>query len=313
MSVRYCDPEKSATRGYDFSRLKRPLIIFTVLRLVLSVVPTVAKISENPTHVQNVSRTDDYMFYANVLFIGLAAVCSVICAIIVIRYFKKFSKDRATIEGAIQAGEKLKAEEPNVWRAKMWHVIRIPLVTAGAFSIYAYVDGIDYFPKVVAAVFFLAVTFLASESKFHRIMSVAVNVTLGAASVLCELALVRYFSGYTEASAAYIDAARGEFTKVTILLLIQAALLFASHLLLCEIIKKRKFSEISELSENGILLRRKLSGRLWLIRVLSFFQALAAAAYPVVKLDFKYIFTILFTLSLALVFAIYSLNLEKAE
>lgn len=286
LQSRYCDPDLT-TPSSKFSSLIIFLTVFTVFRLVVGFLPETAEIVSNGRFGSVIAN--DGRYYPSdskwMLYILAAAVTFVpfiVAVVLVIKNFKRYRADRATPQNALAAAEAAKADDIVFWNSKKWRLERTPFIASAFLCIFLFVDGIDFLPKAVAALVITAMTVIHSKSVFERVIAVVGGAALAVSSVLANMRLSAFFSEYhSEEVSLWDEAAAADYKVITVLLIIQAALLFVTFLLMTEFIRR---SKLEELKEYGFTSTIKIFKRQMLaLRISTVLPLAAAVAYPILR------------------------------
>ena len=318
LQMRFCD-QRETTPFVSMESTGKMLSIYTVCRLVVGFLPEISEFSSknyNP-------KVDDGRMGAKWMLYLMAAAVTVIAFVIVslllIKAMKRFSSDRATIDNSAQAVEDMKRADVSEWYSKKWKFYKYIFVAGFLFSIFLYIDWIDYFPKVIAAVLFCILTVYCSKNAFERILATVVNALLSVSSVISALAISafknngEYLASLTQ-TVNYDNEtvterndtrlrlllernpdAKADYFKITVLLIIVALLFFASVMLMTEFVKRRRTAELVETNRKEARIK-KFKREILLLRLFATGAAASALAYPLLRPYFPeiYVFLIVF-------------------
>ena len=306
LQMRFCD-QRETTPFVSMENTGRVLSVYTVFRLVVGFLPEITEFSSknyNPNIVDDGRGGAKWALYFSAA--GITFVAFIIVAIILIRSMKKFAADRATRENALAAVEDMKRADISEWYSKNWRFYKYIFVAGFIFSIFIYVDWIDYFPKVIMATLFCILCIFSAKNTFERVLAVVTNVLLAVSSVLSSLALYafkhtpEYVAALTQ-TVKYDEEtvteqndnllamllqrnadAKADYFKITVLHIILACLFFASVILLTEYVKRRRTVELIETHRKEARIK-KLRREMLLLRIFATGAALCAALLPVLK------------------------------
>ncbi|MBR6918246.1 MAG: hypothetical protein IKN38_08685, partial [Clostridia bacterium] len=274
----------------------KTLSVYFVIRTVLSFLPEMtelgtSKFSSRVSDVGYVPSESKWMLYiviTSLLFIGF-----VICTVISCRAFAKYSKDKTTVSGTVGAALDEKSRDPEAWDVKLWKIYRVIFVLGAVFSVYVYIDGIDYLPKIMAALVLASLSLICARTVFERVVTVSVNVLLSVFSVISTNVLGAYFKEYNSEVQSVLDAEAGKaYFTVTVVLIILASLHFVSFMLMTEYVK-RKRTDAYLSSKKGKEAAKKLSHGMLGVRISAAVSFAAAVAFPLLRAVFPEIIVIL--------------------
>ena len=287
LQERFCD----ATAETPPSRLPSLTVflsVYTVIRLVVGFLPECAELIASGRFGNVI--TGDGKYYPSdskwMLYIvaaGLTTILFVIALIMTIKAFKRYAADRATQAAAIDAAEKVKKTDVTYWNARKWALVRNPFIVTALISTFLFIDGIDFFPKIIFATVVFALTIMHSRSVIERALAVVGSVTLGALSVISNSRLTDFFIDYnSETVIQWSDTAYADYTVITVLIIIEAALTFAMMLLMTELIKRARLSEFGD-SSSAINASKKFKRQMLLMRIAMILSLGATVAYPLLR------------------------------
>ena len=287
LQERFCD----ATAETPPSRLPSLTVflsVYTVIRLVVGFLPECAELIASGRFGNVI--TGDGKYYPSdskwMLYIvaaGLTSVLFVIALIMTIRAFKRYAADRATQVAAIGAAEKVKQSDVTYWNARKWALVRNPFIISALVSTFLFIDGIDFFPKIIAAIIICALTLMHSQGLLERALAVVGAVALGCLSVISNSRLSDFFMEYnSETVILWSDTAKEEYTVITVLVIIEAALTFAMMLLMTELMKRARLCEFGDSSSEKSA-SKKFRRQMLLMRLAMILSLGAAVAYPLLR------------------------------
>ncbi len=261
------------------------LSVYTVIRLVVGFLPEIAELISTGRFGNVISG--DGKYYPSdskwMLYIVAAAfttVFFVIAFIMTIRAFKRYGQDKTTPATASAAAEKIRLEDVTYWNARRWRLVRTPFIAAALLCIYLFIDGIDFFPKIIAATVMCALTIMHSRSVLERALAVVGAAALGATSIIANARLSDFFMDYhTEGVVLWSDTAKSQYTVITVLIIIEAALTFAMMLLMTEMLIRTRVGEIV----NNTKAVKKFKLQMLALRIASFLAFCALVAYPFLR------------------------------
>ncbi len=318
--TRYCDTNSTIPES-KFSKVSVIIAVYSTFRLIIGILPETTILLSGSKYGDVVSG--DGRYYPSdskwALYILAAGICTiffVIVLVVMFRAFSKYRKDKATPVAVVEAAEKKKAEDVARWHAKKWAIVRIPFVASAALSIFLFIDGVDYLPKVIASLVIASLSLMYANGVFERILSVVTNLLLAASSVLSNMRLAAFFNEYhDETVLVWNDEALAEYRTITVLLIIEAALLFASLMLMTEIIirAKKRQSEECHITEKEM---KRLKRGMLKYRIAFSVSSLAAAAFPLIRPEIPGLAMVLVTatgIAAAIVSALVELDIFQAS
>ena len=277
--------------------LSRLLPVYTVFRVLISIIPDFTELSGGEEYSSSVSSGFDLMSDAKGTLTALALIiCSVgliIAVVMTISAVKKYSKGASCLVKAVRAADELKAQDPAEWLSKRWSALKIPFTASMILSIYFYVDGVDYFPKVIAALVMCALTYICSSSLVEKILSSVSCAAIALATFLCGKDLSSFYSDFGgEVAVLHSSEAKERYFAISILLVIQSSLLFASFIMMMRSVRRQKIAQLDELGGRERLIK-SFKRRMNALCVFFTLAVLVSIAYPLFLVAFPEIRVIL--------------------
>ncbi len=320
LQMRFCD-QRETTPFVSMESTGKMLSIYTVARLVIGFLPELSEFSSqnysSDVETRGGAKWMMYLVAAAATFIAFAIV-----TVLFVKAMKKLSADRATVRNSVAAAEEMKRADLSEWYSKKWRFYKYLFVAGFIFSVFVYIDWIDYFPKVITASLFCMISLFCASKPFERVLAVVTNVLFGAASVISTLALSafrsngEYVSVLTE-TVRYEDEtvveqnanrlslllarnsdAKADYYKITVLLIILAALFFASVMLMTELVRRRRQAELVETNRKEARIK-KFRREMLIVRLLAVGASVSAVAYPLLKPSFPEINVIMIVFGVA--------------
>ncbi len=262
------------------------LAVYTVIRLVVGFLPELAEIISTGRFGNVISG--DGKYYPSdskwMLYIVAAAFTTVFFAvafIMTVRAFRRYGQDKAARAAAARTAEAERLADVTYWNARKWRLVRTPFIAAALLCIYLFIDGIDFFPKIIGATVICALTIMHSHSVIERALAVVGAAALGATSLIANSRLSDYFLEYnSEQAVLWSDNAKSLYSVITVLTIIEAALTFALMLLMTELIIRTRVGEIGEKT----MIVKKFKLQMLALRIASFLAMCALAAYPFLRI-----------------------------
>lgn len=262
------------------------LSVYTVIRLIVGFLPEIAELISTGRFGNVISGDGKYypsdskwMLY--VVAAALTAVFFVVAFIMTVKAYKRYGQDKMTPVSATETAEADRALDVTYWNARRWKLVRTPFIAAALLCIYLFIDGIDFFPKIIGAAVICALTVMHSNSVLERALAVVGAAALGATSLIANSRLSDFFMEYnSEQAVLWSDSAKSLYTTITVLIIIEAALTFALTLLMTELIIRRRVGEIGEKTK----MVKKFKLQMLALRIASFLAMCALAAYPFLRI-----------------------------
>ncbi|MBR0302641.1 MAG: hypothetical protein IJQ80_02215 [Clostridia bacterium] len=296
IGTRFLEPGDTSC-GDPFRALSRVLSVYTAVRIILSLIPDLFELSggEEPLGAA-ADASDLFSDSKSMLYIVVAALCTVgfiIVAVLTLIAFRRYSRGASCLERAVAASDEINRADPAEWYSKKWAAYKIPFIASIVLSIFFYIDGVDCFPKVIAGVIMCALTFMCSTSLIERALSAISSAALAAATVLCARGLSSFYSDFGSEIAIMNSAdAKDRYFTLTVLLIIQAALLFVSFVLMMRSVCRLKIRHLDELGGREKLIKSFRVRTVFLSVVYSLSIA-AAIASPIFLVAFPEIRVVL--------------------
>lgn len=286
LQERYCEPG-AAIADTKFDKLSKWLVIYTVFRILVGFLPDFAELLPNGRYgyvlTPNGYYPTDGKWMLYVLTSAFTLIFTVIVSVFLIRAFIRYGKDKATDENVVRLAGEFKKNAPESWNARKWKLIKVPFVLCAVASLFLFIDGADCIPKWIAAALLFGVTFAFATNIFERILAFIVNAALCVASFLCGERLVVFFDNYEdEFSTVWSSAAKDEYMTITMLLIIEAVLLFASVMLMTEVVKKTRLRQMRE-DGTGSRSERILKKEILKMRIAFILMIASVIAYPFLR------------------------------
>jgi|GEM_PF-2142846 hypothetical protein len=311
IEYRFCDPNVPLPDS-RFPALEKVLRVYTIFRIVVGFLPEFSLLSDIGKFGDVVSDGSydpvDSKWSLYLMALLITTVFLVVVLVMFFSAFSKYNKDKETPRAAVAAAEEVKAADISVWYGKKWRILRIPFTVCAVLSIFFFVDNVDYLPKALAATLLCILTFMSASNIAQRVIAVVANAALAVSSVIVSLRLSDFFENYGDEFRSIWDTeARKDYFIITILFIIQALLLFASFMLMTEVVKKTRLRQLSEcgVPEKNV---KRLKRQILRVRITSVAALLAAAAYPIFRPDFPGVIAIL--VLAGVVNAIFAFNVE---
>lgn len=219
-------------------KVKRAALIFIIYRTVLSILPTLTdlQLSDNTGEVEAVEVVR-YFDFSNVISLLTFAVCligTVVWMCFLIPYFHKIIKDRELHEGISKAYQSELDLEPKIPVGIQFKKIIILIGGTVVFYNSIMLDGVNYFPKAISALFAIgaAVSLLKYAKKALLLIIPATIVAV--VSVPHFIAQIQYFriSEYVTDDSFWITTAGALYKPLKAYSLIENSLMLPVLLIL---------------------------------------------------------------------------------
>lgn len=214
--------------AFDVSKYRKPLVIYTALRSVLFTLPelTELRLAGKGNTAGNYLLTP----FKGLLYIAAALICVLPFIFAVRRTLKTFSllsADREMTETVKAESARFIGENPRRFAARKKKTARILFMCGAVFSVWFYVDNVNFIPKSVAALFFAALVIWGGDSKKLKIRASVLALLLMVSDTVSGVLVKAYYADYSDSAAAWQGEALLARVPMCAVTLLTASLTFA--------------------------------------------------------------------------------------
>lgn len=233
------EKEKAAKRNkYDVYRYKTPFLVYSCARIVAFLLPELVEliITEDRSELLKTG------FYGILTLIFL--VPFILMTVRSVKTFLPYKKDKIMIQGAVEAADKARRNDPLLFARGRARVAKVLLMIGSIFSLYIFIDYSDVVPKIGAAFFFAVLAIFGAKAKGLKIATCVVSVGLVALNYVYHLKNNAYFLDYEIESAGVFESAKAQYNQMIPWAISEALCLFVLIVLGLSIYKRIKEDEI---------------------------------------------------------------------
>lgn len=288
---------------YDVSRLRVPLIVYTAVRLFMSVLPEFTELDLTGAPGGVVSDTElPQMYEFKPLLYGFVTFIICIAMIFVIvrccKTFRLYSSDKKMLEDIKSKLAADREEFPRKYARGQLKAVYIFTLIGVILSLAFYTDGVNRIPRLLCAAAFQTFFILFSSVKKERLFgSISCGAT-AALSVVYYIASNRFFSEFLEEQVGEIAEATLPFVFLCAASVLESAALFFMLFSASRVVF-RKANEAFELIgdvQRKSDRKRKIKKQIVMLRAASALFCVFSALYLPLHISFPFVnFLIVFS------------------
>lgn len=280
------DGKKDAYRKYDISKLKTPLTVYTIVRLILSFLPEMTEL--RLTGGANGSILDPnarelYTFKPMLYGVITVPLCIAMLFIAVkcIKAFHLYVSDRGLVDSVRAKLESDRVEFPTKYARNRLKVIYVFMLVGMLLSMFVYTDGINRIPKIAAALVFALFFAIYASGKKEKLLGFISCGATAVLSVAYYLVSASYFAEFTEENPLLVEEAGKMYVYLSLSEFFEAAAVFVMLLAASMVVLRNAKAAFSIYSDKNKVEERthKVKKQIILFRILSFVFCAAAALY----------------------------------
>lgn len=292
------------------SSVKLISVCFIIYRTVLSVVPTLTDL-QLPTQSGEVEAVETVLYsdFNNVISLLTFAICfigSVVFMSFIIPYFTKLMKDSELQRGIENAFQSELVREPKIPIGLDFKKITVFICGAVITFNSALFDGINYFPKIISAIFLICAAVSLSKYFKKALVIIIPAVLAGIVSIPNLLGQIKYFSvfEYVYEDSLWINTASTLYAPLRAYSLIENLLMLPAMLFLIIALygcwKRECVSDDMLFTPDRFTLesRESIKKRFGFVIALTVLVSLIWALHPILVLNLRFISTIAVIVSL---------------
>ena len=309
--------KKDAYLKYDISKLKVPLTVYTIVRLIVSFLPEMTELrltgGPNGTVLDSEARelfTFKPMLYG-VLTVPLC-IAMLVIAVKCIKTFRLYSSDKGMIENIRAKLAADRTEFPTKYARSRLKAVYVFMLIGILLSMFFYTDGINRIPKVIAAVVFALFFAIYSSGKKEKLMGFISCGATAAFSAAYYFASASYFTEFTVENPQFIEEAKGMYALLSLSEVLEAVSLFVMLFAASMVVFRQAREAFSIYSDKNKVAERtlKMKRQIIIFRILAFVFCAAAALYLPLRTTFAPMNFVLIFLDGVLLLSTYFLDLK---